>query len=125
MDQNVSIGTGGVTEGFKNRVFMPYFESNRQTDHVLGHELVQAFQYNLLKTGGDSLSFYNIGNLTLRMLEGIAANLSLGRNEAHKALWMRDAVLSSYFHSERKIPTNKTYFHYSVCHDYWSVVAVV
>src|SRR3546814_21056881 len=85
MDQNVSIGTGGVTEGFKNRVFMPYFASNRQTDHVLGNELVHAFQYNLLKTGGDTPSLYTIHTLPLRMVEGMEDYVTWGRNEDRQA----------------------------------------
>jgi hypothetical protein len=41
----IGVGTGGVTEALKNRVIQPFMESNAQTDHVLGHELVHAFQY--------------------------------------------------------------------------------
>lgn len=37
-------GTGGVTEGLKNRVVLPLTASYAETDHVLGHELVHAFQ---------------------------------------------------------------------------------
>ncbi|MEL6972307.1 MAG: hypothetical protein AAFO02_19230, partial [Bacteroidota bacterium] len=44
----VGVGTGGVTEAFKNRVIMPIAMSNQQTHHVLGHELVHAFQYNMI-----------------------------------------------------------------------------
>ncbi len=40
-------GTGGVTEGLKQRVILPLTASFAQTNHVLGHELVHAFQYNL------------------------------------------------------------------------------
>src|SRR5690606_29752150 len=40
INQEIGVGTGGVTEGLKNRVFMPIQEINSQTRHVLGHELV-------------------------------------------------------------------------------------
>lgn len=123
MDQNVSVGTGGVTEGFKNRVFMPFFESNLQTDHVLGHELVHAFQYNLLKTGGDSLSLYNIANLPLWMVEGMAEYLSLGRTDAHTAMWMRDAVLTQDFPSLRDLTSTNKYFPYRYGQGFWAFVA--
>ena len=43
----LSEGTGGVTESIKNRVIMPFTGSYWETDHVLGHELVHAFQYNV------------------------------------------------------------------------------
>ena len=49
-------GTGGVTESLKNRVIMPLNASYRETDRILGHELVHAFQYNISQSrsgGGD------------------------------------------------------------------------
>ena len=52
----VGVGTGGVTEAFKNRVVMPFAMSHQQTHHVLGHELVHAFQYNLILNGRLHLS---------------------------------------------------------------------
>src|SRR5690606_38358612 len=50
----ISVGTGGVTEAFKSRVVFPMMQINQQTRHVLGHELVHAFQYRVLMEGGDS-----------------------------------------------------------------------
>ncbi|HCN84198.1 MAG TPA: tolB protein precursor, partial [Sphingobacteriaceae bacterium] len=62
LEGEISVGTGGVTEGMKNRVIMPILELNQQTRHVLGHELVHAFQYHSL-IDGDSTNIENIGNL--------------------------------------------------------------
>jgi hypothetical protein len=39
-------GTGGVTEGTRRRVFCRC-GGLAETDHVLGHELVHAFQYDM------------------------------------------------------------------------------
>ena len=47
---SIGEGTGGVTESLKNRVIFPVMFSNQQTGHVLGHELVHAFQYHLVLT---------------------------------------------------------------------------
>ena len=44
-------GTGGVTEALKRRIVLPMSGSLADTDHVLGHELVHAFQFDL--TGDD------------------------------------------------------------------------
>ena len=44
-------GTGGVTEAMKRRIVLPMSGSLADTDHVLGHELVHAFQFDL--TGAD------------------------------------------------------------------------
>ncbi len=40
-------GTGGVTEWLKNRVIMPWTGVYEDNDHVLGHELVHVFQYDV------------------------------------------------------------------------------
>ena len=40
-------GTGGVTESLKERVVMPLTGIYKETDHVLGHELVHSFQYDI------------------------------------------------------------------------------
>ena len=44
-------GTGGVTEAMKRRIVLPMSGSLADTDHVLGHEIVHAFQFDL--TGDD------------------------------------------------------------------------
>ncbi|HNV52792.1 MAG TPA: basic secretory protein-like protein, partial [Tenuifilaceae bacterium] len=90
---SIGVGTGGVTEALKNRVVMPITETWSQTDHVLGHELVHAFQFNSLITG-DSTSLNSIRNLPLWMVEGMAEYLSIGTNDYQTAMWMRDAVLN-------------------------------
>ncbi len=112
--------TGGVTEGLKNRVTLPLTPSYGQTDHVLGHELVHAHQYNMIKAS-DSLSFKNMGNIPLWMTEGMAEYLSIGSIDPHTAMWMRDAVANDYF------PTIKTlyksrYFPYRFGQAFWAFV---
>ncbi len=88
---DIGVGTGGVTEGLRNRVVFPVAMTNQQTHHVLGHELVHAFQYKLI-LDSDSTSMQNLANLPLWMIEGLAEYLSIGRVDPHTAMWMRDAV---------------------------------
>src|SRR6202789_2306889 len=61
IDEEIDVGTGGITEGLKNRVVMPVMETNQMTRHVIGHELVHAFQYHLL-LGNDSTSYQSLNN---------------------------------------------------------------
>ncbi|AHM58887.1 hypothetical protein D770_03100 [Flammeovirgaceae bacterium 311] len=123
---SIGVGTGGVTEGLKNRVVMPAFESNAQTDHVLGHELVHAFQYNLLRDSRDSsLSLNNIRNLPLWMVEGMAEYMSLGRVDAHTAMWMRDAYLNKDIPSIKDLNSNPKYFPYRYGQAFWAFVTGV
>jgi Tol biopolymer transport system component len=121
----IGVGTGGVTEGLKNRVIMPFLESNAQTDHVLGHELVHAFQYHLIRES-DSLSLNSMNNLPLWMVEGLAEYMSTGYVDPHTALWLRNAVLNN------KLPTIKLlnnrpdeYFPYRWGQAFWAYVTGV
>ncbi len=117
---DIGVGTGGVTEALKNRITMPVRPSFGQTDHVLGHEMVHAFQYNLVKTD-DSLSFNNLANVPLWMVEGMAEYLSLGRYDEHTAMWMRDAVLSKDFPRLKDLYKSK-YFPYRYGQDFWAYI---
>ena len=47
----LSEGTGGVTEPLRRRIILPLGGPLSDTDHVIGHELVHAFQYDMTKIG--------------------------------------------------------------------------
>ena len=85
-------GTGGVTESLRGRVIMPFQSTYGETDHVLGHELVHVFQYNIA-FGGDATLARGLGAIPLWVIEGMAEYLSVGRFDPLTAMWMRDAVL--------------------------------
>ncbi len=118
----IGIGTGGVTESLKNRVVMPVLETNAQTDHVLGHELVHAFQFNQLLRG-DTTNMYSMRNLPLWMVEGMAEYLSIGSVDAHTAMWMRDGIKNDDFPTLRDMTTTQKYFPYRWGHAFWAFVA--
>ncbi len=121
IDSEIGVGTGGVTEGLKNRVFMPLQEINFQTRHVLGHELVHAFQYHTL-IESDSTQLENIGNLPLWMVEGMAEYLSLGKVDANTAMWMRDAVLNKDIPTLKDLTESSKYFPYRYGQAFWSFI---
>jgi hypothetical protein len=115
--------TGGVTEAIKRRVVLPMSGSLADSDHVLGHELVHAFQFDL--TGTDPR--YSDGQapgilaFPLWFVEGMAEYLSLGPLDPQTAMWMRDAAL------REKLPTlrdldNPKYFPYRWGHSFWAFV---
>ena len=84
-------GTGGVTEAYKRRIVLPFAGPIEATDHVLGHELVHAFQYDITNT---NVSSGTAGALALPLwfIEGMAEYLSVGPVDAHTAMWMREAA---------------------------------
>jgi hypothetical protein len=119
IDGEINVGTGGVTEGLKNRIVMPVMETNQTTRHVIGHEMVHAFQYHLL-LGRDSALFENINNLPLWMIEGMAEYLSLGKNDAYTAMWMRDAYLNHDIPTVKDLTVTNKYFPYRYGEAFWA-----
>ncbi|WP_295652167.1 DPP IV N-terminal domain-containing protein, partial [uncultured Mucilaginibacter sp.] len=115
------VGTGGVTEGLKNRIVMPFMETNQTTRHVIGHEMVHAFQYHSL-LDGDQTQFSEIGNLPLWMIEGMAEYLSLGKKDAYTAMWMRDAYLNKNIPTIRDLTESNKYFPYRYGEAFWSFI---
>ncbi|RZK48441.1 MAG: tolB protein precursor [Pedobacter sp.] len=120
----VGVGTGGVTEAFKNRVIMPILDLNSQTRHVLGHELVHAFQYHVLLEK-DSISLENIGNTPLWMIEGMAEYLSVGKKDAFTSMWMRDAMLNRDIPSLKDLTNSGRYFPYRYGQAFWTFIGSV
>ena len=104
-------GTGGVTESLKNRVIMPLTASYRDTDAILGHELVHAFQYNIAqsRTGGGIIA---LARLPLWVVEGTAEYMSLGREHPLTAMWLRDHILRDEKPTLSEITRNAKYFAY-------------
>ena len=110
----VSVGTGGVTEALKNRVIMPLSFTNRQTRHVLGHELVHVFHFNMMNR--DSTNRNDLRNVPLWYIEGMAEYMSIGRIDPHTAMWMRDAVLYDDIPSIKDMNNYAKYFPYRFGH---------
>lgn len=120
----IGIGTGGVTEALKNRVIMPVMELNNQTRHVLGHELVHAFQYHILLEK-DSVGIENISQIPLWMIEGMAEYLSVGKTDAFTSMWMRDAMLNRDIPSLKDLTNSNKYFPYRYGQAFWTFVGSV
>jgi Tol biopolymer transport system component len=102
-------GVGGFTDHFAGRVVLPFAAGLGETDHVLGHELVHAFQRDILRKHGSSLTL-----LPLWFSEGMAEYLSVGlprdpdgttvdssrpHLDTNTRMWLRDASAS------QKVPT--------------------
>jgi Tol biopolymer transport system component len=118
----VGEGTGGVTEGLKRRVVLPLAGTLAETDHVLGHELVHAFQYSLAEPSPDQPGGSSLDRLPLWFVEGMAEYLSVGPADPHTAMWLRDAA------RERKLPEigrldDPRYFPYRWGQALWAFIA--
>ncbi|HEU4682711.1 MAG TPA: BamA/TamA family outer membrane protein [Gemmatimonadales bacterium] len=91
---SVGEGTGGVTEALKRRIVLPTGGTLGDLDHVIGHELVHAFQYDITGSGRpNSLGALPAASqLPLWFIEGMAEYLSIGPAAPHTAMWMRGAL---------------------------------
>jgi Tol biopolymer transport system component len=114
--------TGGVTESMKNRVIMPMSGSYQDTDHVLGHELVHAFQYNIAQSRqGPGIS--GLSRLPLWAVEGMAEYLSVGRDDPLTAMWIRDAARRDDIPTLKQMSRDYRYFPYRFGQAFWVYVA--
>lgn len=120
---SVGVGTGGVTEAFKNRVVFPLTFTNEQTNHVLGHEMVHAFQYHMI-LNGDSTNLQSMANIPLWMVEGLAEYMSKGKEDPFTSMWMRSSVTNNDLPTFNDLQ-NPKYFPYRYGQAFWAYVASI
>ena len=118
-------GTGGVTEAMRHRMLLNFTGDAKSFEHVLTHEMVHAFQYDIFARGkaGNGLGTLAQFLPPLWFAEGMAEYLSLGPNSTFTTTWMRDAALYG------KIPTIKQltdepekFFPYRFGHSLWTYI---
>jgi Tol biopolymer transport system component len=113
-------GTGGVTEGFMNRVIIPLTGVFSENDHVLGHELTHAFQYAIMQSSEAGMA--GSQQIPLWFIEGMAEYLSVGSNDPLTSMWMRDALLSNDLPDISQIGRDQKYFPYRYGQAVWSYI---
>ncbi|MDD8019691.1 MAG: peptidase S9 [Acidobacteriota bacterium] len=117
-------GTGGVTESFKRRIVVPYGVTMAETDHVIGHELVHAFQYDLAGQGHSDDARYTGADLRipLFLIEGLAEYLSIGPYDPETSMWMRDAWKRKFLPQIKKLEDYYKYFPYRYGQAIWAYI---
>jgi len=117
-------GTGGVTEALKRRIVLPLAGPLKETDHVLGHELVHAFQFDMTGEHPGGAGFANPAALRLPLwfIEGMAEYMSLGPLDPNTSMWMRDAAANNKLPTIRQLD-NPRYFPYRYGQALWAYIA--
>ncbi|HUQ19787.1 MAG TPA: hypothetical protein VM099_09265, partial [Gemmatimonadaceae bacterium] len=94
-------GVGGVTESGRHRLILPLTGDLGSFEHVLAHEMVHEFQYDVFSRGRAGANQQQMERLNppLWFMEGMAEYLSIGPNHPLTAGWLRDAAVNG------KIPT--------------------
>src|SRR5688572_12833651 len=124
IEGQIGEGTGGVTESLKRRVVLPFAGGLAETDHVLGHELVHAFQYDIGRRTDEAsrTTAPAVGALPLWFIEGMAEYLSLGPVDTLTSMWIREAASREALPSVDNLD-NPRYFPYRYGHAFWAYVA--
>ncbi len=119
--------TGGVTEVLKRRIILPLSGPLDGSDHVIGHELVHAFQFDITSIAGDGgIGFRGPTALMLPLwfVEGMAEYLSIGPVDPHTAMWMRDAAAGCCgLPTTADLSNSWEYFPYRWGQAFWAFVA--
>lgn len=89
-------GTGGVTEALRHRMLLPFTGDYRTFEHVLAHEMVHEFQYDIYARGkaGGGLQTLQQFDMPYWFAEGMAEYLSIGPKHPFTDAWIRDAALN-------------------------------
>jgi Tol biopolymer transport system component len=93
----IDAGTGGFTEVLRNRVVLPFTGPYEDLRHVLVHELVHAYMFDLLYGGaaGAMLARQSFYQPPLWFAEGLAEYVSLGM-EPNAEMFLRDGTIDGY-----------------------------
>jgi Tol biopolymer transport system component len=116
-------GVGGVTEFFKHRMVLPFTGSYAELEHVLQHEMVHQFQFDVYSRGrpGGGVQTLISVNPPLWFMEGMAEYLSLGPINPETAMWLRDASLEGHLPTIEELEYGDI-FPYRYGHAIWAYI---
>ena len=98
--------TGGFTDFLRHRNIFPLAGSYAENEHVLMHEMVHQFQFDIWSRGrvGGGVQGIITANAPLWFGEGMAEYFSIGPVDPNTAMWLRDAAL------EGKLPAPEDFY---------------
>jgi Tol biopolymer transport system component len=109
-------GIGGVTESSRRRIVMPFAPMLAETDRVLGHEIVHAFQMDMLRQHGGR------GAWPRWAIEGMAQYLAVGATDVRAVMWLRDASRHDLL-PPRQAAAARKFSPYLYGHAWWAYLA--
>ncbi len=114
----VGEGTGGFTDFLRHRNVIPMTGAYADVAHVLQHEMVHQFQYDIWAGGraGGGLQTIIAVNPPLWFVEGMAEYLSIGPVNPNTAMWLRDAAAEGTLPTIRQLETDPRIFPYRFGH---------
>ena len=118
-------GVGGATEPMRHRLILPLTGDLGSFEHVLAHELVHEFQFDIFARGkaGGNLQTLNQLDPPLWFMEGMAEYLSIGPVHPLTASWLRDAAVNGNLPTiEQMTERPDRYFPYRYGEGLWEYV---
>src|SRR5213595_824636 len=118
-------GTGGATEPLRHRMVFPMTGDLGSFEHVLTHEMVHEFQFDIFARGkaGANLQTLNQIDPPLWFMEGMAEYLSSGPHHILTEQWVRDAVVNGNLPTiEQMTERPDKYFPYRYGESLWEYV---
>jgi len=115
-------GTGGFTDMFQNRIVMPLTGVYEETDHVLGHEMVHVFQYDMAARLSNQQRRFRLMSLPLWMIEGLAEYLSQGRIDPQTAMWLRDTTIEEKMPDAAELTRDPRFSPYQYGQAFWAYI---
>ncbi len=117
-------GTGGFTEMLKRRIVLPFGGTLAETDHVIGHELVHAFQFEITTAAapGGRVTESAALRLPLWFIEGMAEYFTVGPVDPNTAMWMREAIRDKKMPTIKQMANSGRYFPYRYGQALWAYI---
>ncbi len=118
-------GVGGVTEGLRHRLIMPFTGDLGSFERVLAHEMVHEFQYDIFARGkaGAGLQTMNQVNPPHWFMEGMAEYLAIGPVHPLTESWLRDAAVNGTVPTiEQMTERPDKYFPYRYGESLWQYI---
>jgi WD40 repeat protein len=115
---NLGEGIGGFTDVLKHRMVLPFPGAYADLRHVIQHEMVHQFQFDVFSHGeiGGGIEALNSVAPPLWFMEGMAEYLSLGPPDPLTTMWLRDAALEGGLPTIEQLTTDPRIFPYRFGH---------
>jgi Tol biopolymer transport system component len=109
---------GGVTDAYRHRAMLPFTGAYEDFDHVLQHELVHQFQYDVFARGRVGAGIQRLIAVQPPgwLFEGMAEYLSIGPITPITATWLRNAALEGHLPTIEEMTYDPRVFPYRYGH---------
>ncbi|MBI4052334.1 MAG: PD40 domain-containing protein [Elusimicrobia bacterium] len=122
MPFQVSEGVGAFTDFFLQRIVIPFEGNMARFKHVLRHEMVHQFQFDIAAPKLSQKMNLMRSNLPLWFFEGMAERVAMGKVDVHTEMWLREAAIENFLPSMRQLAYMPDYRAYRFGQSFWDFI---